>query len=290
MMMMMTIINKDNDDNSAIVCGWVFCWQLESQGACPRQRGAAKPWPIHAGHSSQPAEGQKDAKKCINHNFFNGVRGEQWKPWAGLGISQSHPILPSYKKQGGASLEFYNHRANLGWRGFLSTFVTSGTSWYPLGYPHPLPTLFIASLNSLRNPWSFGSPFSLGHCQVSSRRDFGCSALTLLLMGDKSWLDLPGEIIFPVHHFVNSNCWEKPGRSLQNPSECVTIPTTHFWEANGIQPNIPSESIFLNQILAFPRYLKHVPHNHWKLSFGDLLPFCFVSNVSLNQISLWSKL
>lgn len=137
-----------------------------------------------------------------------------------LGISQSHPILPSYKKQGGASLEFYNHRANSGWRGFLSTFVTSGTSWYPLGYPHPLPTLFIASLNSLRNPWSFGSPFSLGHCQVSSRRDFHCSALTLLLMGDKSWLDLPGEIIFPVHHFVNPNCWEKPGRSLQNPSEC----------------------------------------------------------------------
>lgn len=48
-------------------------------------------------------------------------------------------------------------------------FIHFGDIRHILGYPHPLPTLFI--IYSLTNPWGFASPFSLG----LYRGDFGFS-------------------------------------------------------------------------------------------------------------------
>lgn len=192
------------------------------------------------------------------------------------------------KTQGGASLEFII-TGKFRLEGIFIHFCDIRNI---LGYPHPLPTLFITSLNSLTNPWSFGFPFSLGHCHG----DFGFSR-EIWIFQKRFWLlwlhFAPAGrwiLIRPASgNYLSSSllwkfkllggAWEEPP---ENTWVWVTLPTSHFWEVNGIQPNIPSEFTFLNQILAFLRYLERVPHNHWKFGFGELLPFCFVSNVSLN--------
>lgn len=81
---------------------------------------AGNPWPVHAGHSSQPPESQKDAKDA--NPTISSMVTEENNERTNKVIQFFMAIKKKKTKQtGGASLEFSNHRK-----------IQAGGGFYPL--------------------------------------------------------------------------------------------------------------------------------------------------------------
>lgn len=155
----------------------------------------------------------------------------------------------------------------------LFPLLFSLSLWWRQGHASLLQLRLVTAMNSMTNPWGFGSPISLGQCHELSRSrclgcpfpfpcyDSGlhsrwpnCKTLTPLVL--RVWGQLLISSVWGSYLYSPWLCkikllggvWEPTTwHSLQGRKYyrvCATLPTIYFREVSGADPNIPSEFVF----------------------------------------------